>query len=126
MNCIICNSRVNDLNIKEFNLLKEKPVMCLKCKSKYLPAMRFCKIPIKNYEIWHFYVTEKNVPKEAYIGLDQYFKPYYLLASHYNLLTLVFDTIPTDNELIECLDQLNMGDIIMITYDYGKEILNEI
>ena len=126
MNCIICNSKVNNLNIKELNLSKEKPVLCLKCKSKYLPDMRFCKIPIKNYEIWHFYVTEHNVSSDAHIGLDQYFKPYYLLASHYNLLTLVFDSVPNDPELLDCIDSLQMGDIIMITYDYGKEILNEI
>ncbi len=112
MECSICAKLVSI----ETNYIYGKPRLCSDCINLYLPCMRFEKIThIPNGDIWHFYVSEKEIPKEHYLAIEQYFKAYYLLANHYNLTVLVFDNFPSEDYL-KLFNQIDNSDLIVITY----------
>lgn len=119
MKCVLCGYQLVSKKVT-IDLKKEKPCMCQKCEAKYLPNIHLTKIPIKNYFIWHFYICEKTIPDRVKSAFDQYFRPYYLLASAYQKPVIVLDELPS-SELFDLIDLLDFGDIMLFTYDYGKE-----
>lgn len=122
MNCLMCGSRIkNKITIQNF-FLPNKEEICYTCRQKYPLYQEVIVIPIDYYLMYIINLTDCEVLEHMpYLkeGIKQY-----LRQSDKDMILMIEEKM--NLHLIELIEKLSFGNVMILTTNYKGEMIYEV